>query len=146
MNSPVFYWFVTGFLIVWGLAYTGLVVFSFLLSTEDHWAELVAQGRITAEYAAYISEIPGWAVFLTMVIALTRLLGGIALAFQSSWAVPIYAISLCIVCVIMFRAFVLADVASVIHTSQVFLEAGVMALSIFSVWFSYRQHHLGILI
>jgi uncharacterized membrane protein len=53
--------------------------------------------------------------------------------------------SLCLVVVIMFRGFVLADVASVIRTSQLILEIGFLLISIFAVWFSSRETGNGVL-
>ncbi|MCB8979350.1 MAG: hypothetical protein H6657_18210 [Ardenticatenaceae bacterium] len=49
---------VTGFLLLWVAAYAGLVIFSFVTSSPEHWAKLIADGRIKAEYAAYIANIP----------------------------------------------------------------------------------------
>lgn len=143
MSHPLFYWSIAGFLAVWGVAYAGLVVFSFVVSTPEHWASLVADGRIKPEYAQYINAIPKWVIALTAGAALTRLFGGAALVFQSSLALPLYAVSLALVVVIMFRGFVLADVASVIRPSQIALEAAFMALSIFAVWFSHAQINVG---
>ncbi|MFK8053472.1 MAG: hypothetical protein AB8F65_10915 [Woeseiaceae bacterium] len=42
----------------------------------------------------------------------------------------------------MFQGFVLADVASVIRSSQVMLEFGFLAISLFAVWFSKLQIEL----
>ncbi len=139
MNYSSLYWWITGFLLLWGIAYAGLVVFSFLLATPEHWATLVDEGRIKAEYAAYISEIPGWVIVITMLAAATRLLGGVALVMHSSWAAPMYGISLCLVIAIMFRGFVLANVADVIRTSQIVLEFTFLVISVFAVWYASIQ-------
>jgi hypothetical protein len=82
MNNPILFWCVAIFLLLWGAAYAGLVVFSFGLSTPEHWANLVAEGRIKAEYAEYISDIPGWVVVVTVLAAVSRLLGGAALVMR----------------------------------------------------------------
>lgn len=132
------YWIVTGFLLLWGSAYAGLVLFTFVLSTPEHWAALVSKGRITAAYADYISEIPRWAIGATVTVALTRLFGAVFLALRSLWAFPLYSASLVLVVIIMFRGFVLADVASVIRTSQVVLEFVFLAISVFAVWYSSK--------
>lgn len=145
MNGHKTYWIVTGFLLLWGMAYAGLVFFTFVLSTPEHWEALVAEGRITAAYAAYISGIPGWVVAVTAIAALTRLLGAISLALKSYLALPFYTVSLFFVIVIMFRGFVLADVVSVIRTSQVVLEIAFLAISVFAVWYSARHVASGIL-
>lgn len=115
MKSPVVFWCISGFLFLWGLAYLGLVIFTFFVATPEHWTSLVAEGRIRAEYAVYISNIPVWVVSITLVAALTRFGGGVALLLQSNAALPIYGVSFVFVAIIMFRGFVLADVASVIR-------------------------------
>ena len=145
MNNPTLYWCIAGFLFLWGAAYAGLVVFSFFVATPEHWASLVSQGRIKPEYATYISEIPGWVILITVFAALTRLLGGAALLIQKAWALPLYGVSLCLVIVIMFRGFVLADVASVIRGSQIVLEFAFLMISVFAVWYAYLQTNSGML-
>ncbi len=78
-----------------------------------------------------------WVIGITLVAAGTRFLGGVTLLFHHSSAVILYAVSFLLVGVIMFRGFVLADVASVIRGSQIALEAGFLLISAFAVWFSY---------
>jgi hypothetical protein len=137
------FWVVSTFLFLWGVAYAGLVIFTFALSGPEHWQSLVAQGRIKPEYAVYIANIPAWAMLLTCLAAASRFAGGLGLMLRKSWAVPAYGASLVLVAVLMFRGFVLADVASVIRTSQIWLEAAFMALSIFAVWWARRHRHSG---
>ncbi|MBT8083895.1 MAG: hypothetical protein HKN35_08435 [Woeseia sp.] len=145
MNNPIVYWSIAGILFIWGAAYAGLVLFSFFVSSPEHWNALVAEGRIRAEYAIYISEIPGWVIVTTVIAALTRLLGALALLLRNAWAFPFYSISLCSVVVIMFRGFVLADVASVIRTSQIVLEFAFLSISVFAVWYTFAQVNGGVL-
>lgn len=145
MNNPAIFWFISGFLLLWGIAYLGLVIFSFFIATPEHWATLVSEGRIKVEYAKYISEIPAWVIGVTLVAALTRLLGAMALLMHNSWALPLYAVSLALVLAIMFRGFVLADVASVIRGSQVALEVVFLLISGFAVWYAYFSNSNGTL-
>ncbi|MGB5346510.1 MAG: hypothetical protein WBN23_10125 [Woeseia sp.] len=145
MKNSLVYWLISGFFLLWGIAYAGLVTFTVGIATEEHWDKLVQQGRIKAEYAQYIMDIPSWVLVITVIAAATRLLGGIGLVMQRSWALPLYAASLCVVAVVMYRGFFIADVASVIRPSQVWLEIGFMCLSVAAVWFSYVQVANGIL-
>ena len=137
LNNPAIFWCISGFLFLWGIAYLGLVIFSFFIATPEHWATLVSEGRIKAEYAAYISEIPTWVIGVTLIAAITRFLGGTALLFHNSSAFPLYGLSFLLVIVIMFRGFVLADVASVIRGSQIALEVAFFLLSAFAVWYAH---------
>ncbi len=142
-KPPPWYWPVAGFLFLWGLAYAWLTLFSFVLADPDDWAELVAAGRVLPEYVEYIGRIPGWVIATTAVAAITRLGGAIGLLLRRSWAAPVYALSLVCVFVIMFRGFVLADVATVIRTSQIWVEALFMALSLFAAWFAFSMQSRG---
>lgn len=94
---------------------------------------------------AYIGEIPTWVIGITLVAALSRLFGGVALLMHNSWALPSYGVSFILVVIIMFRGFVLADVASVIRGSQIALEIAFLALSGFAVWCSYINTNNGTL-
>lgn len=146
INNPTVFWCISGFLFLWGVAYFGLVIFSFFVATPEHWATLVSEGRIKAEYAIYISGISAWVIGITLIAALTRLFGGVALLMHNSWAFPSYGVSFILVTVIMFRGFVLADVASVIRESQVALEIAFLAISGFAVWYAYVNTNNGTLI
>lgn len=137
------FWVVSIALFAWGLAYAGLVVFSFGIATPEHWSGLVEQGRIRAEYAQFILDIPRWVVVITAMAAITRFFGGVALLLHSARAVPLYAASLLLMVIIMFRGFVLADVASVIRPSQMVLEAAFLALSFFALWWAHYQVSAG---
>ncbi|MEM7765131.1 MAG: hypothetical protein AAF290_13775 [Pseudomonadota bacterium] len=137
MLSPNLFWPIALALAVWGLAYLGLVVFTFFVASPSHWHALVVDGRITQAYADYINRIPDWVVGLTLVTAVTRLCGGVGLLLQQTWSFHVYALSGLCTIAIMFRGFFLADVASVIRRSQVMLEIVFLLLSLFAVWFSW---------
>lgn len=134
------FWIISSILLIWGLAYACLVFFSFFFSTPEDTAALVANGTIKQEYADYIARIPTWVVGTSVLAAITRLFAAVGLLLRRSWSVVLYGISLLCVTIIMFRAFVLADVARVIRPSQVGVEIVFMALSIFAVWYSATQH------
>jgi hypothetical protein len=144
-KPSVGYWVVSSTLLLWGLAYAFLVIFTFVLSSTEDWAELVASGVIRQEYADYIARIPAWVIAVTEIVAVTRLLGAVALLFRRSWAFPVYVASMILVFIIMYRGFVLANVASVIRSSQVGVEILFIALSIFAVWFAHRAKSRGLI-
>jgi hypothetical protein len=110
----------------------------YLFAGEEHWAGLVAEGRILPEYADYIARIPQWVTLVTLCAAITRLTGAIGLVLRRRWSSILYGISLACVVVIMFRGFVLADAVSVIRPSQVWVEALFLGLSLFALGFSLR--------
>lgn len=136
-NSPgASFQIISYFLLAWGLAYAGLVIFSFFVATPEDSAALVADGVIKQEYADYIANIPAWVVAVSIMAAITRVLGALGLLLRRAWALPCYVISLISVVIIMFRGFVLAGAASVIRPSQIGVEIVFMLLSIFAVWFA----------
>ncbi|MEL6870745.1 MAG: hypothetical protein AAFO81_13180 [Pseudomonadota bacterium] len=143
MSHTVLFWLTSTMLLLWALAYAGLVVFTFFIASTDHWATLVADGRIKQAYADYIHAIPVWIMWVTLLTAVTRLGGAVALLLQHQWALPLYALSLGCMVLLMFRAFVLADIASVIRPSQVMLEFAFLAISLFAVWFARLQIDVG---
>ncbi len=145
MSNLIFHWLITVFLLLWGCAYAGLVTFSFFLASPEHWSRLVSEGRISAEYASYIAEIPTWVIAASCAAALTRLLGAVALVGFSALAVPLYSLSLALVMIIMFRGFILADVASVISKDQIVLEMVFLLLSVLAVLYSFYARQIGLL-
>lgn len=145
MSNPIVQWAVSVFFLLWGLAYAGLVAFTVGVADEGHWNKLVNEGVIKVEYAEYIANIPAWVLGITVIAAITRLLAGIALILQKSWALPVYVVSLIFVCIIMYRGFFVADIVAVIRPSQVRLEIGFLFLSVAAVWFAYVQSANGFL-
>ena len=137
MHNQTLTWVVSGILVLWGTAYLWLVTFAFFLATPEHWAKLVGEGRIRPEYVDYIAAIPQWVIVASVLTAVTRFGGGVALFLQPSWAFFLYSLSFALTLVIMFRAFVFAGVASVIPNSQIAVEALFLVLSAFAVFFAF---------
>lgn len=142
--SPA-YWTISTGLLLWALAYAGLVLFTFVLATPDDLQTLAAAGRIKPEYVAYIGGIPSWAIMATAVVAITRLLGGIGLLLRRAWALTLYAISLVLFLLIFIRAFFFAGITDVIRGSQVAVELLFVFLSVFAVWFAKKMRSDGLI-
>lgn len=145
VRPPVSYWLISVFLTLWGFAYAWLVTSAFLLATPDDFEALVASGRISAGYRDYIALIPPWVIGLSFIAAITRLGGGMGLLLRKRWSQQLYFASCLCVCVLMFRAFVIADVASVIDATQIAIEALFLTLSFFAPWYAHRSNKLGLL-
>jgi len=86
----------------------------------------------------YIANIPLWAIAVGIVAAVARLLGAIALLLRSAWALPLYLVSLPFFLMALYRAFVLADVATVMSLGHIATEVGFVTLSVFAIWFAYK--------
>ena len=136
VESPgVGYWVVATLLLLWSLAYAGLVYSSFFAWSENDWSELVERGRIRAEYADYIAAIPDWVIGLTILLAVARLVGCVGLVLRRSFARHAFLLALLLTGAIMVRGFVFAGVLDVIRTSQVIVEGGFVAISVFAwIW------------
>jgi K+ transporter len=75
----------------------------------------------------------------------TRLLGAIGLLLRRAWALPLYIISVVFFLGALYRAFVLANVSSVMSGAHISVELVFLALSIFAVWFARENKSKGIL-
>lgn len=143
-RAPIWFWFSAIVLLVWGIAGTLIYVWFFSESPE----EFARRAEIEANwegYAEYVANIPWWAVGAGVVAAATRLLGAVGLLLRRAWARPLYVISTVGLSVALFRAFVLADVATVMSRSHVATEVVFMALSLYGVWLSRAGESRGLL-
>ncbi|NNF66818.1 MAG: hypothetical protein HKM98_04855, partial [Gammaproteobacteria bacterium] len=104
-HKTIGYRLVSGFLLLWALAYAGLVVFSFLVAGPEHWQAQVDSGRISAEYVVYIEQIPVWAILLTFIVAISRLLGALSLVYRPQWSLALFSLSLLGTVIVMYRGF-----------------------------------------
>jgi hypothetical protein len=132
------------FLLVWGIGGASIYV-AYFIESPDEFALTAESAANRDAYAEYVANIPFWAIGAGIIAALTRLLGAFALLLRRAWALPLYVISLAFFLVALFRAFVLADVASVMSTSHVAIEVAFVVLSIFAIWFSHYQKSKGVL-
>ena len=141
---PVRFWVISAVLLLWGLAGASIYVAYFIESPEQF-----ARGAETAEnqaaYAEYVANIPWWAIGVGIVAALARLFGAIALLLRRAWALPLYVISLVFFLVALFRAFVLANVASVMSAGHIAIEIVFVALTVFAIWFAHTNKSRGVL-
>lgn len=131
-------------LLIWGIGGASIYVAYFIESPEEF--ALTAETAENREaYAAYVANIPFWAIGAGIIAALARLLGAVALLLRRAWALPLYIVSLVFFSVALVRAFVLADVASVMSAGHVAIEVVFVALTIFAIWFSHFHKSRGVL-
>ena len=138
-RPDLFYWVASLLLLLWAAAYAWLAYYSFAVSSPENLTALVERGIIKEAYADYIARIPDWVRALTVFLAAMRLAGAIGLLLRRSWTTSVYAVAFVATLVIMYRGFFIADAASVIRTSQIFVEIGFIIVSIFAVWFAYKN-------
>lgn len=143
-TPSIIFWVTTGILLLWGMGGAAIYV-AYFLETPQEFALTAETAANRDAYAEYVANIPLWAIAVGIIAALTRLLGAIALFLRSAWALPFYLVSLPFLLVALFRAFVLADVASVMSAGHIATEVIFVTLSVFAIWFSYKFKAIGTL-
>ena len=145
LTTPsISFWVVSIALLLWGLGGASIYV-AYFVETPQEFALTAEAAENRQAYADYISNIPAWAIAVGIIAAATRLFGAIALLMRRDWALPLYSISVLFFLVALFRAFVLANVASVMSASHIAVEFVFLTLSIFAVWFTRVNKIKGIL-
>jgi uncharacterized membrane protein len=143
-RTPLSFWMISIALLLWGVAGASIYAGYFLETPEEF-----AAGAETAEnsqaYAEYIVNIPAWAIAVGMFAAIARLVGAIGLLLRRAWAFPLYIISLVFFMAALYRAFILADVASVMSGPHIAIEVVFVALNLFAIWFVHSNKSKGLL-
>ena len=132
---PFSFWAISIALLLWGLGGASIYV-AYFIETPEEFARTAETAGHREAYAEYVANIPFWAIAVGIVAALTRLFGAIALLLRRAWALPLYVVSLVFFLLALFRAFVLADVASVMSAGHIAIEVVFVALSVFAIWFA----------
>lgn len=140
----VSFWVISIALLLWGVGGTSIYI-AYFVETPEEFALTAETAANRQAYAEYIAAIPLWAIAVGIIAAVTRLLGAIGLLLRRAWALSLYIISVVFFLVALFRAFVLANVSSVMSGPHISVELVFLALSIFAVWFARENKSKGIL-
>ena len=138
------FWVISGALLLWGLGGASIYV-AYFIETPEEFALTAETAANRQAYADYVANIPFWAIAVGIIAAVTRLLGAIGLLLRRAWALPFYIISVVFFLLALYRAFVLANVASVMSGPHIAVEGVFLALSIFAIWFANENRSKGIL-
>ena len=141
---PVSFWVISIALLLWGLGGASIYI-AYFIETPEEFALTAETAENRQAYADYVVNIPVWAIAIGIMAAVSRRLGAIALLLRRSWALPLYAISVVFFLVALFRAFILANVVSVMSGPHIAIEFVFLALGIFAVWFARLNKSRGIL-
>lgn len=142
---PASFWVVSVALLLWGVG-GALIYIAYFTETPAEFAQTAEASANRQAYADYVANIPLWAIAVGVIAAVTRLLGAIGLLLRRAWALPLYVTSMIFFIVTLYRAFILANVASVMSGGHIAIEAVFLALSVFAVWFARGNKSRGILI
>lgn len=132
---PVWFWVITGFLVLWGLMGVW-VYYDFATSTPESMAKYIADGVYTQAYADSLLNTPVWHTAIFAMAVLSGLLGALCLVLRRVWAVPLYVISLLCIVISFFYMFVVVKSHTMMSGGQIGMEGVVFALGILGVWFS----------
>ena len=142
--APVSFWVISFVLLLWGLGGASIYV-AYFLETPEEFALTAETAANRDAYAEYVANIPFWAIGVGIIAAVCRLLGAIGLLLRQTWAQPFYIASLIFFLAALFRAFILANVASVMSGAHIGIEVVFLVLSIFAVYFAYWNKTKGTL-
>ena len=143
-RPPVFFWVISIVLLLWGIGGASIYV-AYFVETPEEFARTAEIEANWEAYAEYIANIPFWAIAAGIAAAVTRLLGAIGLLLRRAWVLPLYIVSTVCLLAALFRAFVLANVATVMSGPHIATELVFVALSIFAVWFTHENKSKGVL-
>ncbi len=143
-KSPVSFWVISVALLLWGLGGASIYI-AYFVETPAEFARTAESAANRQGYAEYVGNIPPWAIAVGVVAAAARLLGAIGLLLRRAWALHLYVISAVFFVTALYRAFVLANVAAVMSAAHVAVEFAFLSLSVFAVWFAYRNKSKGVL-
>ena len=138
------FWVISIVLLLWGLGGASIYI-AYFIETPEEFAQTAETAANRQAYADYVANIPFWAIAVGMIAAMTRLLGAIGLLVRRAWALPLYIVATVFFLIALYRAFVLANVSSVMSGPHIFVEIAFLALSIFGVWFARENISKGIL-
>ena len=143
-RAPVAFWVISIALLLWGLGGASIYI-AYFIETPEEFAQTAETAENRQAYADYVANIPVWAIAVGIIAAVTRLFGAIGLLLRRAWAMQLYIISVVFFLVALYRAFVLANVSSVMSASHIAVEIVFLALGIFAIWFARANKSKGIL-
>jgi len=123
------YWIISSLALVWNLVGIGAFVAQVGMTPE------MLQSMPPEERALY-ENVPFWATAAYGIAVVAGSLGSILLIARSSWAVPMFLLSLGGVLVQMYHAFVTTDVIEVLGGGSVALPALIIAIGVGLIWYS----------
>lgn len=144
-NAPsVLFWLISIALLLWAVGGASIYV-AYFVETPAEFAQSAETAVNREAYAEYIANIPFWAIAAGIIAAASRLLGAIGLLLRRAWSLPFYLISVIFFCIALYRAFFLANVASVMSAPHIAIELVFLILGLFAIWFARRNSTNGIL-
>jgi len=143
-KPSVLFWVISVALLLWGIGGASIYV-AYFLETPDEFARSAESPENREAYAQYVSSIPAWATGVGIVAAIARLLAALCLLLRRAWALPLYIVSLIFFSIALYRAFVVANAATVMSGAHIGVQIVFLALSVFTIWFAGQKKSKGVL-
>ena len=144
IEPSVSYWVICVVLLLWGLGGASIYI-AYFVETPEQFAQTAETAANKQAYADYVANIPVWAITVGIIAAATRLLGAIGLLLRRAWALPLYIVSAVFFLAALYRAFILANVSSVMSGTHIAVEFIFLSLGVFGVWFARENKSKGTL-
>lgn len=143
-RTPLSFWLISLALLLWGLGGASIYV-AYFVETPGEFARTAETAANREGYAEYIANIPFWAIAVGIAAAATRLAGAIGLLLRRAWALPLFVMAAVFFLAALYRAFIVAGAARVMSPAHIGVEILFLTLSIFAIWFAWKNTSKGIL-
>jgi hypothetical protein len=143
-KPSVLFWVISVALLLWGIGGASIYV-AYFLETPNEFARSAESPENREAYAQYVSSIPAWATGVGIVAAIARMLAAFCLLLRRAWALPLYIVSLIFFSIALYRAFVVANAATVMSGAHIGVQIVFLALSVFAIWFAGQKKSKGVL-
>jgi hypothetical protein len=134
-RASAFFWLSTAVLLLWSLGGVAIYV-AYFVESPTQFADSAEAPANTETYAEYVTHIPAWAIAVGIGAALARVLGVGCLFLRRAWALRFFVVSLLLFIIVLYRAFILADVMDVMSAGHIATEVIFLLLGIYAVWFA----------
>jgi len=133
---PRSFWIVSGAALVWNVIGINSYVMQVTM-TEDALMALPEAQR------ALYENIPAWATAAYAIAVNAGVVGSLLLLFKSSWALPVFVISLAGIFVQMFHGFVVTNLLEVLGPTGAILPSIIVAVGLALIWYAREAKEKG---
>ncbi|HNP36196.1 MAG TPA: hypothetical protein PKK10_10110 [Woeseiaceae bacterium] len=140
INKPTtMFWAVGVVALLWNLI--GLwVYYTNVTATPETLSELYSDAQVEM-----ILATPAWVTSATAIAVTAGVIGSILLLMQNRLSVLFFLVSLVAIVVQDVHVFGMTDSIDVFGKQALYLQAVVLAISVYLLWYSQRQKALGVL-
>ncbi len=124
------FWTIGTVALLWNL----LGVLAYLMQVTATPDQLAA--AYTPEQVELLLAVPAWATSMTAIATNFGVLGSILLLLRRTWCIPVYSISLVALVIQDIYSFVMTETLAVFGATPLVIQAAVLLIAVFLVWYS----------